>query len=311
MMEDLEYEDKGYSIQSALKQSQIEETAGKRRFYLVFEKDSIHEYEKRMLNESGCLYTLPMHFLYEEDKLKAYYDFTGFILLEDYICKQVACIGSERGNQELLYDSLEVLSKILEGIKGVEHYLLFPNRMKIEIDTIFICPDNGLIAFSFIPELKQDVTLQNRIIQIINAIKNLYCHPEIDQHLDKFISVIYQKNLGLDGMISILGMVQREVSYIYWNTKDFRKIEESASVEEEIKKETEEIAERKDTLLKKPKMARLKTRIPLKPILAQIAIVLGLAAAYLSGTFEMTNFAGLVIIVAGVDLWLMRKLHYV
>ena len=290
------------SVWAEIRERQFEETAGRRRFYLILENNSFYEYEKRMLRESNCPYTLPMNFINAEEKLNVYYDFTEFIMLSEYINRKVSDNISERKNQVLLSDSLEVLMNLLNSLKGMENHLLFPDRMSIEIDTVFIHSENSRVVFSYIPRIRQQHSLQDRVIRIIEEIKCLYNQQEINQYYEKFIHIIKNKNLGLEGMINILGELQREISLIYWESKDFRTVEEGGLHHGE---NTIEVLSEKELLNRTQILKEVK--IPFKSLMLQLALILSLAAVYFSGILEAESFIGLIVLAAGLDLWIMRK----
>lgn len=280
----------GMMIRIISAEGQIEESAGRRRFCLIPD-GMFMNYEKKMLCCSGCPHTLPMYFLSIDGTETVYYDFTGLIRLEDHIKRRSDDDLPGRENQ--IYDALDVLSKILESIKGMESYMLFPERFSIHPDTIFLHPD-GRAAFAFFPNENPDMTLQDRIIALIENLIRLYRNADTEQYLSKYKDLIHTKNPGLDGMISILGTLKREVSYIYWNTKNFRRLEGNESFPE----------------YEKTGWNRKEEKAFMKPLAVQAGFAAGLTAVYLSGTLEFTSFAGLAVLTAGADLWIMRKLYY-
>jgi predicted histidine transporter YuiF (NhaC family) len=95
----------------------------------------------------------------------------------------------------------------------------------------------------------------------------------------------------LDGIIGFLGSMERELTYIYWDTKNFRRIEEqeTLSVHSDVKK------------------GRKKDDIRLKTSVIQIILAFILLAVFLSDKLDIANFAGLVIITAAVDLLILKK----
>jgi len=273
----------------------IEESAGKRKIFLIVE-ERIREYEKRMLCDSDCPFTLPMHFISENETEKVYYDFTGFIQLEEYIKRKTTTDSSDRESQKARFDVLDILTKILECLKGMESYLFFPERISIHPDLIFLNLNDGRIAFAFYPNEKIDMPLQGRVIEMVDTINGFYGDVEAEQFLKKFKDYIYMKNPGLDGMIGNLGILQREVSYIFWNTKNFRGEEDKEIIDDK---------EHAD----KPSAAVLKKPAPQKTIMIQVLIGVALLSVFLSGILEIVSFAGLVVIAAGVDFLIMRTLH--
>ena len=277
------------------KQAFLEESSEKRKIFLIVEEE-IREYEKRMLCDSGCPFTLPMYFIFDEGTSKVYYDFTGFIQLEEYIKRKTTTNISGCESQKKVFDVLDILSKILECLKGMESYLLFPERITIHPDLIFINLYDGRFAFAFYPNEKLDIPLQSTIYEMVDTINEFYDDVESKQFLAKFKDYIYMKNPGLDGMISNLGILQREASYIFWNMENFRREEEIESFDcrESVNK---------------PFSAVLRKQPPLKIIIIQALLGVALLAVFQSGLLELISFTGLVVIAAALDLLFMRTLR--
>lgn len=274
----------------------LEESAGKRKIFLIMD-EKIMEFEKKMLCDSGCPFTLPMFFISDEESMKAYYDFTGYSQLEEYIKRNRVSDTNNRESKKTIFDVLDVLTKILECLKGMEDYLLFPERISIHTDLIFIDLCNKRLAFAFYPNEMMDKPLPSRIIDLVDAINVLYGDDEAEQFLEKFKDYIYKKNPGLDGMIGNLGILQRDVSYIFWNTKNFRGGEET---------EFNDGREYTD----KPLTSILKKSPSMKIIVIQALIGAALLAVFLSGILGIVKFAGLAVITAAVDLLIIRTLRY-
>lgn len=288
-MEEKDHMTKEGKINFILQEGQIEESAGRRKFYLTLEKP-IREYERKMLCDSDCPFTLPMYFLSEGESEMVFYDFTGYLPLREYINKTTFCNLSVRETQKMISDALNVLSETLECIKGMESYLFFPERFSNHLDAIFIHTSTGRIAFAFYPNDQPELTLQSRIVQMTEEINELYHDSETKQYLKKYTELIHMRNPGLDGMIGLLGTIQREVSYIYWNANDFRGTEQ------------------KETLPDKPENHKSIKAGSLKIVVIQAFFGVGLIAAFLSHRLELASFAGLIILAGGADLWIMRKI---
>jgi hypothetical protein len=295
----------------------IDDSTGKRIRYTVFEKDLIPEFEKRMLSESGCPFTLPMHFLLDGKHLVAYYDFTGFVSIEEHIQNQILNAGMDQSGPYLLKECLNLCSNILESMKGMGNYLLSPGRMKLTLDNIYANTHNNWIAFAFIPEPESEESLKERIIRIFKEIQKLYHNQEVDQQFYRFIEIVRRKNLGINGMISLLATIQRDVTYIYWKGKDLRRLEESGDHEIQVR-EIEPVLQLKkaDDIIQKKiwKGPAGKSQnhekqkvLPVKLILSQILLFLILAGIYFIGRPEMTEFAGSIIVILGIDLLMIRK----
>ena len=268
----------------------IEESAGRRKFQILIESD-VREYEKKMLCSGECRYAIPMHFITEDHALKAIYDFTGYVQLKEYAWRKIQSGASSREPHKPVADVLQILSGILECVKGMENYLIFPERITVRTDVVFIDPNTGRTALAFFPNENPGLTLQSRIIELIRELGGLIRSDEADQYLNKIEDFIITKNPGLDGMLSFLGSMEREVSYIFWNTKNFRRIEEQETVPSHVQ------------------VAHNQTRAGFRFKTAAIQLILGagLLAVFLSGKLSMINFIGLVIIAGAMDLLILRK----
>lgn len=269
----------------------IEESAGRRRFQILMESD-IREYEKKMLCSGECRYAIPMHFIVEDHALKAVYDFTGFMQLKEYVRRKIQSDTSSRESHKPVADVLQILSGILECVKGMENYLILPERITVHPDVIFIDLNTGRAALAFCPNESPELTLQSRIIGLIRDLSGLLRSDEADQYLNKIEDFIITKNPGLDGMLSFLGSMEREVSYIFWNTKNFRRIEEQETVPSH-----DQVTHN-----------RMRYGFRFKTAAIQLILGTGLLAVFLSGKLSMINFIGLVIIAGAMDLMILRKM---
>lgn len=307
-----------------LQEGCVEEAAGKRKFYLTMNENNIFEYEKRMLCDSGCPYTLSMKFLVEEEIMKAYYDFTGYVQLKEYLNRKT---HDDFLNDEInapICDVLNILSKILNCIRGMENYLFSPERFSVNLDVVFINPDSNEIVFAFLPIVNVEESLQCRLIKMINELNGLYQNDELALCLEKFGNTIQTKNPGLEGMIAILGSMQREISYIYNNSKNFRKIEEKEAQQEDKRPEwNRKEADYEEGSIKSARsfFTKANTEIPIrakvnnprsvKLIVMQVILILCLIAVFLIGKLENADFVCLTIIAVGIDLLFMRKFQLI
>jgi len=187
---------------------------------------------------------------------------------------------------------LYILSGILECVKGIENYLILPERISVHTDVVFVDLDTDRIRLAFYPNENPELSLQSRITGLVHEISGLLHSDEADQYLNKIDDFILMKNPGLDGMISFLGSMQREAGYIYGNLKNFRKIEE----QESLPANHDQIDKR-----------RKKYDVHLKTAAIQIIPAVGLLAVFLSGRLSMINFVGVAIITAAIDLMILRK----
>lgn len=268
----------------------IEESAGRRKFQVPYDVD-VREYEKKMLCSCECRYTIPMHFLTEDHKLKAFYDFTGSIQLKDYARRKIQNEYRSGEDHERVADVLRILSEILECIKGMENYLIFPDRVTVHTDIVFIDMNTGRTALAFYPNESPEQDLQGRIGEMVSDLSGMFHSDEADQYLHRIEEFIAAKNPGLDGMIRYLESMRREAGYIYWNAKNFRSMEEHKPV----------------TNQDRPAKSR-SSDFRRMAVAVQLILAVGLVAVYLSGNLSQISFAGLVILTGAADLMTSRKL---
>ena len=210
------------SIYLVEKAGRITEVNGKRKFYLQFDDSQILKYEKMMLSGSSCPYTLPMKFLSHDGITKVWYDFTGYIQLKEYI-KTEYCNTIKLNDLEPTYEAIDIILKILQNLKEIEDYLILPYRISVNSDTVFINPSDVSILLAFYPNEAPELTLQKRIFNMLSKISSWYQNDEVVQYISRFQNTVYEKNLGLEGMISVLYAMKRELSYIYCNKSHLRK----------------------------------------------------------------------------------------
>ena len=271
----------------------------------MFLSGTLLEYEKRMLCVSRCPYTLPMHFTSIEGRERAYYDFTGFLQLEEYIKRNRPNEFQKGNNHKPVCAALELLAEILDSLKGMESYLLFSERFLIHPDTIFVRSD-GHVSIACRTNENPESALQERIIALTENLISLYQDHDAEQYLIKYKEIILMKNPGLDGLISILGTLKREAGYIYWNTKNFRKEDTN------IRQEYDSVERNQNAKAGNKLRFSLKIDVRNRKLIAvQAFLAAGLAAVFLFSSLELTTFAGLAVLTAGADLWLMRKLQLI
>ncbi len=268
----------------------MDESFGRRKFCISME-NIIKGYERKMLCRSECPNILPMYFQSEDGEEKAYYDFTGFLPLEDYVKKNLASAENVRKDHGQVRFALDILSRVLSNLMDMENYLLCAGRAAIGLDVIFIDPANGEVRFAYYPEGKSEVNLQTRILRLIDTMCELFNSAEAVAYFWNFKEQIILNNLGLSGMIRSLSNMQREVSYVYWNPDELRKDRENSASPSHERGETDRLE-----------------RSWHRPAAIQVLLGLALVGVFVAGALDHVQFAGLVMLAAGGDFMLIRKL---
>jgi hypothetical protein len=302
----------GNRIKFLSREAQTEESAGRRKFSLAME-EKMKEYEKRMLCGSQCPYILPMCFITEDGSDIAFYDFTGKIQLTEYIGRPSPDALPAGETRKPVCRALDTLSGILGCVKGMEDYLIFPERIAVHTDAVFMDPDSGRAALAFYPEEKPETSFQSRILALMDELEAVCRDADTGQYFKKLKDFIQSKNPGLDGMIAMLGTMQREAGYIYWDSRSFRKADETEPDADHggacgLPDRRDSRCDGRGHSLKPKKGTENKLRA-VKLAGIQALFLSSLAAAFLSGAFDAAGLAGLTAIAAAADFWLVRKLR--
>jgi len=278
-------------------EGKIEESGGRRRIIIPM-RDKIMEFEKKMLCNSACPYILPMFFLNTDGTSQICYDFTGYVQLKESVGTRISEEFSAIERPEMVFDALNILSGMLRTIKGLENYLIFPERITIHTDCIFIDPDSGRVAVAFYPDGRSESTVQSRILTLIDDLSKLYGTDEVDRYLMALKDNFKRTNPGLDGMLRLLGNMQREISYIYGRPKNSRNEEGVEAFYDGAADGTEQ-----NGVCGKAGANRMKM------IKAAIFLILtaGLIAVFMSAGLEIPQFVGSTVVVVGIVLSLMRR----
>ncbi|MDF3001008.1 MAG: hypothetical protein K0Q48_1127 [Bacillota bacterium] len=299
----------------AMRHKRWEESAGGRRFCMIYPKEAFYDYERRILSERACTYVLPMSFIEEEDGLRAYYGCAGCLPLKDAVAAQRIDGNGQRRPDYMVSNSVGILMEALENLKKMENHLLFPDSISISMNEVYINTGNGKVLLAYIPEKggHPDHTFQKRITKLAEEMKTLYEGSDAGHFLARFIQFVDDNNPGLDGMINMLGMLRRETSYIYWAAENFRSNLSENSNEPGSYCSRGEVEHNKDRdAAKRIKPNDIpKSRVPVKLILVQMGFVLIMGSAVLWGKFDGIQLAGWIIIAAAIDLWAVKKWEHI
>jgi hypothetical protein len=284
------------------KEIKIEDHGGRRMFSIKL--SGLKEFEKRMLSESDCPFFLPMKFIKNIEDEWAYYDFTGCVQLSEYLKmkEKVADSFESKGKYTVLI--LDLIGDMLQCLKSMEKYLIFPDTVSVDPNLIFVDTESGRAILAYLTNTELEQALQKRIIDSIEKIIEYLNDAESKQFISNLVVQIKEKNPGLDGMISMIDKIKRELYYIYWQPENFRNFgTDSLCPEENLpggNKEPVRITKFNKITSKKKWILSM----------AMGASILCLIGAYVSGLHDIESLAGLVILAAGANLMLYRKLEF-
>ena len=272
-------------------EARVDESFGSRKFSVTME-GRIKDYEKNILCRSSCPDTLPMYFLSENGLEKAYYDFTDYLQLNDYVKKYQVPDEGVRKDFNSVRAALDIAARVLVNLKDMESYLLFPERTAIDPDLIFVNPADGEIRFAYYPEEKSGLSLQAKVLRLIDTMNESFANTEAAVYFQRFKEQVVMNNPGLDGMIRNLGILQREASYAYWNPEELRRPYEGSA---RLNLEKEEGPHNKRSWRKQAAIHGF--------------LALSLAGIFAAGILDTFQFAGLLLLAAAGDLTIVRRIR--
>ncbi|MGI6731113.1 MAG: FHA domain-containing protein [Anaerovoracaceae bacterium] len=289
----------------------IEEIGGGRRFSIESNKIGILPYEKKMIEATDCPFILSMNFLHKKDQEEVFFDFTGFIPLTQYLTASERRIEEKAityKNQQItekspIISAIELLGDLLSQVKGCEEYLLAYDRIPLSADTIFINEQKNKVAFAYIPAVAGNLSLQNKIISLLAELSALYNNQDVSTQLKRLEEDILNNNLGLDGIISALGLMEREINYSLWSRKEF--VRDCQGFQDD--KTANEEEEKQKSLTHFPNLKGINSKDK-KILILQLVAILILTFVYISRLLEQLDFVGFFIIVVGIDIWLTRTI---
>lgn len=282
---------------------EIEEIGGRRGFSYVIKNSQIFEYEKRILSMKDCPSVLQVSFMKMENEERITYDFTGYCPLEEFIRLSMKRSNSDGENRNDADGALKIILNILYAIKECGDYLLMGDRLPLLMETIFIDISTDKVSFAYVPSLLDNTTLQERLIDLFEKISAFYYDGELNPFIAGLKKGILEKNPGVDGIITMVASIQRELNFNYWSRQCLRKdkLDDLSAIEE---KEDPDFVKTKDSSHIKSWINDKRAKL----FFMQIGVVIGLISIYFSGIFDSLDFVGFFLIVLGLDLWIVKSL---
>lgn len=186
------------------KKALITQHNGRVFFVLPIEKDTISDYQKKILESSICPDLIIMRFVTEGDRLWGYYDFGGYVKLNE----AYQIWARARKNTALL--SVEVILAIIRSILSIEDLLFVSDGWLIDMDTIFVRPDSGRIKLAYFP-IQNNIDRSFAIARLIKDTIPAASNQQWNFYADEIIECL-NKNESLAAVESKLREIGRELS---------------------------------------------------------------------------------------------------
>ena len=166
-------------------------------FKMTFKEDAIHEYERVILTSGDCNHLIPMSFIGEDNKEIVYYNCSGFASISTF-------------RVEKTDDALFIIEKVLLILSNIVEYLITPAKVTLNTDTVFYNQDSGEIKIAYVPLSGEAVSLRRNLIKFIAQLK-ADVKDGNGTYLDKVARQIHYGNYRIKEIISLVGLLQREL----------------------------------------------------------------------------------------------------
>ncbi len=281
------------SINPTKLKSNVENINGRRKLCINYKEYDVNLYQMKMLENNTGYGLLGMNFFKSDTEYRVYYDVEGLIQLDQYILD----VAFEEGK---LY---KILYNIVVAIQSAENILIKAQNLCLKTDDIYIDPINLTIKLLFTPKLKEEVDIYTSLFDIVKEFEHNYIgEPIIEPNLIK--DALESRCCGIEGL-SILFMEQE---------KAYRQIlltEKRYFPLKQVDEKAQEHSAKESIGLKFEKFQNLHLNSKQKLYIIQILLLVVLVAVFSTKLLNPMDFIGFVIVVVGVDLWIMRSFQLI
>ncbi len=195
-------------------EAEILESGGRYFFSILLDDRSIPRYRRMVLENLCCHSLLPMHFVHQNGKLRAYYDFGGFVQLKEIF-------GYWKGSGKYMaLETAETLSAVLACVLSAENYLFCAGDFFINSHTIFIRPGNGEVKLAYIPDTENTVPPSIKFTDLVLKTAELCCDEQWSVYANEIWRRIRECNESMIGIQKIMQEKGREIYAGTWPEKE-------------------------------------------------------------------------------------------
>lgn len=170
-------------------------------FRVELKEGDIKEYEKVILSESNDIF-MPMGFVSFDEGELVTYNCSGYSSLNQCDITEVL-------------EALDILERTLILVSRASEYLISPNRITLNKETIFYDRNTHQVRIAYLPVEKDKSNLRENMSCFITEIEeNLQENGKI--YMDKVKTQIEENNYYIQDLINIIGDIRRSaVKEIY------------------------------------------------------------------------------------------------
>jgi len=194
-------------------EAEVIESGGRRFFSLLLEESQIPKYRRKILENRDCRQLLPMQFICEQSKLRACYDYGGFLQLKAMYREW------RKDGINLASENLATIVSVTTTIMSAENYLFSCEDLSLHADTIFISPASGEVRLAYIPEPNRPKCISVKIASLILETVRLTCDEQWTVYGEEAYARIMSCNESMSGIEKILLDKGREMCGKGWPEK--------------------------------------------------------------------------------------------
>ena len=162
---------------------------------LLIKSKKIRPFEEKVLTSGLCDFSLPANFVTADGVKSAVYDSSGYTCLDDIIFKDTD-------------DILELLEKTLMNLDKAGEFLIDPDHIVLDGNTVFQNLKNGDVKFAFIPLREQKH--RGNVINIMDYFGN-----RADQDgrviISKLKKYIIGRNLSMRDAVKHISLIRKDL----------------------------------------------------------------------------------------------------
>jgi hypothetical protein len=163
-------------------------------FRIELKEGDIKEYEKVILSEINDIF-MPMGFVSFDEGELVTYNCSGYSSLSQCDITEVL-------------EALEILERTLILVSRASEYLISPNRITLNKETIFYDRNSHQVRIAYVPVEKDKSTLRENMTCFITEIKeNLQEQGRL--YMDKVKTQIEENNYYIQDLVNIIGDIRR------------------------------------------------------------------------------------------------------
>ena len=194
-------------------EAEVIESGGRRFFSLLLEESQIPKYRRIILENRSCPQLLPVQFICEQNKLRACYDYGGFLQLKAMYREW------RKDGINLALENLATIVSVTASIMSAENYLFSCEDLSLHADTIFISPASGEVRLAYIPEPQTPESISVKIASLILETVQLTSDEQWTVYGEEVCDRIMSCNESMSGIEKILLDKGREISGKGWPEK--------------------------------------------------------------------------------------------